>query len=439
MREGSNQRLGNVLAMLKRIVKYLCSAKCIFLLGKAIFTEKELLKNSYFSLKNYGIIYFIEQIKNKLQTLYFSNVDDSCFLEPQRLPDKDYSHIASYMTGYAAHGLPRRVAVCVSSLGNEFMEDIARAIEAGLRELSIETRLLHEDQAIDPNAYDWVMIVAPHEFFSLGPGEKLFKSLCRSKNLLMVNTEQRQSTWFNMAKFFFKKARAVLDINYQTAVQLTNEGFPAYFLPIGYSPYHERRIRRQALSPHALFSHLPPSVRENDEYPYAQRPIDILFVGTNSPRRGAFIGANARLFSEYETFFYMPESDVPLQKNDVRCLNFQNLAGLVRRSKILLNIHHGDNRYFEWQRIVSLGILQGTLVVSESCNETPFVVANEDYVDAPLEKLAGQCLYFLAHPQEAEEMAARAFAKLRSTCPMAEVLGNVFARCIATASVARPG
>ena len=429
MLQGLQQRAGNAASMLRNIMKYLCSGKCVYLLTRSVFLEKHLLQNAFFALKNYGVLYFLQQVRNKLKTLYFSNIDERCLVAPQRLPDKDYAHLTGYLAGYDPAALPRRVAICVSSQGNAFMTEIALAIESGLLELSVEAVVLHESDAIDPGRFDWVLIVAPHEFFSLGTGERLLGKLGRADNLLMVNTEQRQSTWFNMAKYCFKKARAILDINYQTAIQLTNEGFLAYFFPIGHSAHYEGRRPPGPLPRHELFFHLPETARQS-EYAYADRPIDVLFVGANSPRRGAFMAAHAGLFRDCETFFYMPESDVPLQKGDARCLGFEELIGLVRRSKILINIHQGENNYFEWQRIVSLGILQKTLVISETCNETPFVEPGRDYVDVPLENLAEQCLYFLAHPEEAESRAERAHARLCSTCRMSEVLGNVFTHCV---------
>ena len=90
-------------------------------------------------------------------------------------------------------------------------------------------------------------------------------------------------------------------------------------------------------------------------------------------RRQEFFARTAGFFSGISTFIYMPDGDSPFQKDETRTIDFSSFIGLVRRSKILLNVHRDNIPYFESQRITTLGLMQKTLVISEQCQRSPWV------------------------------------------------------------------
>lgn len=330
----------------------------------------------------------------------------------------------AYVSGGGKASLAgRRVAVLASSNGNFFMRDVAFWLAQAAEKLGAEVVLGDDRSKIDPQANDWIVVVAPHEFFTLGKGVGRFLRLAReSSRLLLVNTEQPQSQWFRTASEFFAAARAVLDINYQTALYLQRLGVRAYFLPLGYIAH----LDQARLPDHPAFLHLPRAVREGLPESYAARPIDVVFVGTASPRRKAFFARHAQFFAGLQTFIYLPDACRPFVSGDERALDFAALSGLIRRAKIVLNIHRDDRPYLEWHRIVNLGILQQALVISEHCDFCPALSANEDYVDLPLELIPTVSAHYLAHPGEAERFAERAFTRLRTELRMEKVLSCLF-------------
>jgi uncharacterized coiled-coil protein SlyX len=316
----------------------------------------------------------------------------------------------------------RHVALCVSSIGNLFMREIANILKGGFRELGAQVDIYDETISIRHSDFDWVLVIAPHEFFVLGDGYQRFSELNASPNLLMLNTEQAQTQWFATGERFLRAARAVFDINFQTAIQLKHMGLTAFFLPLGYDATFEARYTEESLPEHELLKHLAPSVRKSLAINYGERPIDILFVGTISPRREQFFARHAGYFASRNTFIYLPDGNVPFLPNDVRSLDFKHLIGLIRRSKIVLNIHRDDHFYLEWQRIVTLGILQKTVVLSEHCQHSPVIEANVDYVDVPLDELPAVCELYLADPERARILAESAYERLRREFPMNRIL-----------------
>ncbi len=347
----------------------------------------------------------------------------------------ELSEVFSYVsTPIDPSALPTSVAIGVSSLGNFFMTEIARMLEDAFHQLHVPVRIFTESEIHTVSSDDTVVIVAPHEFFLLGQGVHAAAALRDVHTLVMVNTEQPQTSWFAAGEPYLRQASAVLDLNYESARQLARSGYKAFVLPLGYSEYIAQRFDGSLLPEHELLKHMPSRICGEMPMNYPDRPIDILFVGTSSPRRQAFFSQNARFFAGKNTFIYMPDGDKPFVASESRTIDFSTFAALVRRSKVMLNVHRDDIPYLEWQRIVTLGIMQKTLVVTEHCQRGPCIEPNIDYLDGELRTLPAFCEFALTNLPMAEEIAERAHRKLQSLYPMRQILGSCW-----TALVSRIG
>jgi hypothetical protein len=69
---------------------------------------------------------------------------------------------------------------------------------------------------------------------------------------------------------------------------------------------------------------------------------------------------------------------------------------LARRAKIQLNIHHFNMPYFEWQRIVHYGLLQGNCVLTETSPRVPGLQPGIDYLEASKEDIPSLLDWLLA-------------------------------------------
>ena len=106
-------------------------------------------------------------------------------------------------------------------------------------------------------------------------------------------------------------------------------------------------------------------------------------------------------------------------------MNTATVIGLAQRSKIVLNIHHGQDKYFEWQRIVMHGIWQRALVISEPCSPAPPFQPGVDFVEASLEEIPQKIGYYISSPEgqrEAQAIAAQGFQTLTEKCRLADFL-----------------
>ncbi len=303
---------------------------------------------------------------------------------------------------------PQTIGVYTSSQGNVYMNEIASALIADLRSESVRVEARDESSSIQDRSPICIFI-APHEFFTLGRGKEWVRDEVVSTSFMYL-TEQLQTPWFGRALPFALMARGVIDICFQTATIFREANIPALHLEPGVggltSPLSEGDQK------HPLYRILPETARTplNIETPLARRPIDISFFGFESPRRDTFLARYARSLADYETFLYCRRQNRgPIKENDGVLTRIA--AHVSAHSKITLNIHREEFGYFEWHRIVRLGIATGSVVVSEPCFPNPHFKPGVHYFEEAARQIPNLLAWLLRSPegqQKAEEVRSAA-------------------------------
>ncbi len=271
------------------------------------------------------------------------------------------------------------IGIYVSSHGNVFMVDLADDLASDLRSAGVRVDVLDERSDIESRP-PTCLFVAPHEFFTLGRGSDWVRTDILSEGF-MFGTEQLQTNWFTLSLPFILMSRGMLDICAQTASLFERLAMATLHVLPG--ARHRPPPLTERDRDHPLFGVLPPTARSDIDpsLPFAARPIDISFFGTSSPRRDAFFARNAAFFADYETFNYNRRPGRGPIRSEGEDGALTRLAGHVSgHSKITLNIHREEFGYFEWHRMVRLGMCTGSLVVSDPCLPHPDFVANEHYL-----------------------------------------------------------
>jgi SAM-dependent methyltransferase len=291
-------------------------------------------------------------------------------LAPEEHEDSDLSALVADVN---------HVGIFVNSHGNVFMEDLADDLASDLRSVGVRADVLDETAEIETRP-STCLFVAPHEFFTLGRGNAWIRDDVLAESF-MFGTEQVQTTWFNLSLPFVLMSRGVLDIGWQTASLFERLDMASlHVLPGAQQRPHPLTERDRR---HPLYDVLPPAARGDVDpsLPFAARPIDISFFGTSSPRRNGFFARNAAFFADHETFNYVRSPGRGPIRGEGEDGALTRLAGHVAgHSKITLNIHREEFGYFEWHRMVRLGMCSGSLVVSDPCLPHPDFIANEHYL-----------------------------------------------------------
>lgn len=319
----------------------------------------------------------------------------------------------------------RRFALYTSSLGNYFFHEIRDLLAAGLRELGFSVATRDERQGFAPDA-DWHVVVAPHEFFYLGAGSELRRQRIPGR-LVLLNTEQPSTQWFSLARDCFEAAYAIWDISFESARTISATGRRCWYLPLGYSTEFEGAREVPILPDNYGTRFLPREIVSTSFHgrALAERPIDVFFVGHASARRERFFAVSAPVLSRHRCYLHFSNVAAPVVPGRTTHMDTPTVMGLAQRSRILLNIHHGSDRYFEWHRIVIEGIWQRTLVVSEPCGIAPPFKAGVDFVEAPLDAIPAAIDYYLSTAEgrrEAERIVDHGFRTLTESCRLTHSL-----------------
>ncbi len=304
-----------------------------------------------------------------------------------------------------------RVALYVSSLGNFFMTEIADILLAGFTEAGVTAERLDEKSAPAPNATHHI-VIAPHEFFVLGDGKKWARDDFVSKAILF-STEQVQTQWFARSLVFLLRAKAVADMNAQTAAILRKGGVPAITVQPGFARNFAPFSSQSPLAKHPAFASLTPETRafEATGKPFAARPLDVLFLGSASRRREKLLASYAPKFASLNTFLYATRIFRPLDPASNPTAAPQVTAALLQRSKVLLNLHRDEYTYFEWWRLMQ-AFWQKTLVVTEPCFPHPLYKPGTHFLtEAPrhIPHLVNWLVTSKDGQAKAEEIRTRAF------------------------------
>jgi hypothetical protein len=217
------------------------------------------------------------------------------------------------------------------------------------------------------------MVLAPHDFFCLEGAPDV--SDPRFSDALLINTEQMPSRWFARILKLLFKAPFVLDMNLQTTASLCRLGINARFLPLGYTPKN------------AIFQ--TNLIEQN-------RDIDLLWIGSNSKRRQGWAQQHQDSFRRHRSFVRLIGVVGALSDKHPSAISPMQYTLLARRAKIQLNIHHFNMPYFEWQRIVHYGLLQGNCVLTETSPRVPGLQPGIDYLEASKEDIPSLLDWLLA-------------------------------------------
>ncbi|MDX6654329.1 MAG: hypothetical protein QOH18_1039 [Solirubrobacterales bacterium] len=289
--------------------------------------------------------------------------------------------------------MPRVVelAFVLSPGQNWFFVDLVATLREELERQGVPSSL-HTEGFPEPRP-DLVYVIAPpHELAALEgegvlPGPEL---LSRS---LFICAEQPGTVHFEDNVTLARRGGITFDINQRATELMDARGVAARRLQIGYSP---------------RWDHFDPD-RERD--------IDILVLASQTTRRLRYLASYGRVFSRWNCHIQLSDNSAP---NVGAGPGFVTDAkwDLLGRSKAIINLHQGEEPYFEWLRALD-AIHAGTVLVSEhSHGIEPLLPDHHLYVGRP--ESLGLIADGLLHDEpRLRETRERAYSFVREQLPLA--------------------
>jgi glycosyltransferase involved in cell wall biosynthesis len=277
----------------------------------------------------------------------------------------------------------------VTSKSNLFIREIADLLCAGFRAAGCEAQLLTDQIPAEKTEEGKIQIVVtPHEFFNLFLRDKLaWEKMQRLTNhLFLLGTEQPESEWFDSNLVVAPHARAMLDIHLSGVAAYRARGLPCFHLPLGYHPLLE----------------------QSDVPAKPKRDLDICVLAAMTDRREEFIAANADFFAARNCHIRFVPIGFAKTEETRSYLPIPQRNALLRRAKILLNVHYSDLRYFEWHRAL-IAMANRCCLITETCQGFEPLVPGKHFVMAKADDLTTCCEYYLNHEDEREAITAAAY------------------------------
>lgn len=299
--------------------------------------------------------------------------------------------------------------VYVSQQGNVFMTEIAEHLVEALG-LGGRPAELVIDALPDPDGSPIEqLVVAPHEMFVLFSASEEDKRRSAAASVC-INTEQFGTPFFDLAMRYAALGPLVMDISPFSLAAIRRLGMLAVHLPLGYVPSMDRwREGHPGTAPNmATAGHEGTAGTTSRE-----RGIDIGFLGGRTPRREAFIAGAAGQLWEWRTdlrfFSWHRPARAEHHTFNAGTSKYDTLAD----TRILLNVHRGEDPYFEWARVVE-AIANGCVVASERSSGTDPLVHGEHLLLTDLDDLAEQTIALAFDEPRRAAMAAAAYELLIS-------------------------
>jgi GT2 family glycosyltransferase len=294
----------------------------------------------------------------------------------------------------------KRVDLFATTKSNLFIIEIAELITAGFREAGCAAEL-HLDAVPDANPAPETMqlVVTPHEFYNLFLTQQVARPRARelTSTLTLLSTEQPETGWFHSNLQWAPFAHAFADINALGVEAYRERGVRCHHLQLGYHPL----LAAPQITPHR------------------QRTTDIVFLGSLTDRRDKFFAEHAPFFASRRCHIRLVPLGFAKTKRTQSYLSIARRNELLNDSKILLNVHYSEQKYFEWHRML-VGLANGCCIISETCEGFGPLQPGRHFVMVEPEDLIACCEYYLAHPEECERIAAAALAFLHSELQQAQ-------------------
>ncbi len=304
--------------------------------------------------------------------------------------------------------------VFVSARGNVFMREIAEHLVEGLLATGRAAEVVTDelpDPAGDPLQQ---LVVAPHEMFPLFPAPEV-DQLRAAAAAISINTEQVGTPFFATSMRYLSRGPAALDINPFTLDTIRATGLPAFHLPLGYAASMDHWHRR------------------GDR----ERSIDLGLLAARTERREAFIGGAAAQLWEWRTDLRFFSWHKPALAGHTTFASGDDKYARLADTRILLNVHRGDEPYFEWARVVE-AMANGCVVATETSVGIEPLVPGVHVLMATVEDLAEQAVALALDEPRRAAMADAAYELLTTELDQGLLIGRALDALVAALAAPTP-
>jgi len=300
------------------------------------------------------------------------------------------------------------LAFVISPGQNWFFREFVSTLRYELEQQGVPSTL-HADGFPEPHPERVYVLVPPHEYVAL-EGDQALPDDAVLRRTIFICAEQPNTVHLDRNIELSRRAGAVFDINARSIAYFRRAGIPARHLRPGYSKLLDR------------FD------------PGAKRDIDVLFLGAHTRRRTKYLNGCARVLARHRCYLLLSDNSRPNPGASTTFLA-EGKWDLLTRAKVVLNLHQGEEPYFEWLRVLD-AIHAGAVVVTEHSSGMAPLVPGEHLFAASPDSLPFVVDAAVRDEKRLERLRTQAYERVRSWLPLA--LSVSVLRAAAIEIVGRP-
>ena len=192
-----------------------------------------------------------------------------------------------------------------------------------------------------------------------------------TRQLYLLGTEQPDSDWFHSNLTIAPYAHAMLDINSLGVAGYRARGLRCFHLPLGYHPV----------------------LAATGTTPNVDQEIDVCLLASLTERREKFLAEHAEFFAARNCHLRLVPLGFAKTETTKSYLPVERRNAVLQSSKILLNLHYSELRYFEWHRML-VGLANGCCIITEPCQGFAPLVPGKHFVMVETEEIVRACEYY---------------------------------------------
>lgn len=277
------------------------------------------------------------------------------------------------------------VAFVMSPHQHHPLRELAESVRHEL-ELQAVPSSLHVDGFPEPRPDRVYVLLDPRSYVAAEGAEALPDDAILARTILLC-VEPPPTDPSDPHLALLRRAGAVFAIDQRAVVTLTRLGIRARLLRPGYTRIHD---------------HFDPA---------ADRPIDVLFLGAHTLRRTRYLNRAARVLARLNCALYLAGQE------QSSCLA-DGKWPLLAQTKVVVNLHCGDQTRLEWRRVVD-AMHAGAVVVTEHSSGIAPLVAGEHLLVASADSLPFVAESLVHDPERLAKMRTAAYERLSTWIPFA--------------------
>ncbi|MGB0112936.1 MAG: hypothetical protein WBP59_06920 [Ilumatobacteraceae bacterium] len=286
-----------------------------------------------------------------------------------------------------------RIVFVMSQFQNAFFVELAEAMVEALSAAGVASVRTADPSAHEVDADDVYVLLPPHEYVTL-EGTGFIDDPVVAARTIGMSAEQPHQVFFERNAAVASRLGATLDFSPLAVAAYRRLGIDAVHQSFGYVPSWDRFDARNTAD--------------------ADSTTNVLYLGNKRPRRLETLAMASDALVEHAAVLRISDNAETNRASSPTFLAGEDKRRALASTRLLINIHQGDEAYFEWLRFADAAHCGVPVLTEASLATEPFADGVHFLSFAP-GHLSDRLPEVLADDDRLAEVAAAAYDLLRQT------------------------